>query len=196
MFDHQFLFCFVNTFIWKKVYSRQVLERVCRVTVNSVCLICCSLLLCPQLRRSWRGILVSGCPCVYPSVGLSIHSSRTVHARVMKFHIWIPQGKRFDAHFFFLSELSPFWSYAPLKNQNEIWCMPYLMNHACWGFEISYMDSSWKNSWPVFFFLSELSPLLELCPFEKISMKSCQQDMLKSIWARGLKLDQLIGDDE
>ena len=39
------------------------------------------------------------------------------------------------------------------------------------------------------FFLSELSPFLKLCPFEKIRMKSCQQAM-------GLKLGQLIGDDE
>ena len=46
------------------------------------------------------------------------------------------------------------------------------------------------------FFLSELSPFLELCPFEKIWTKSCQQDISKSIWARGLKLGQLIGDDE
>ena len=36
------------------------------------------------------------------------------------------------------------------------------------------MDSSWKNSCPVIFFLSELSPFLELCPFEKIGIKSCQ----------------------
>ena len=27
-------------------------------------------------------------------------------------------------------------------------------------------------------------------------MKSCQQDISKSIWARGLKLGQLIGDDD
>ena len=27
-------------------------------------------------------------------------------------------------------------------------------------------------------------------------MKSCQQDISKNIWARGLKLGQLIGDDE
>ena len=44
------------------------------------------------------------------------------------------------------------------------------------------------------FFLSELPPFLELCPFEKIRMKSCQQDISKR--ARGLKLGQLIGDDE
>ena len=41
----------------------------------------------------------------------------------------------------------------------------------------------------------------ELWPFEylgilKKTMKSFQQVILKSIWARGLKLGQLIGDDE
>ena len=32
--------------------------------------------------------------------------------------------------------------------------------------------------------------------FEKIRMKFFQQDISKSIWARGLKLGQLIGDGE
>ena len=58
-----------------------------------------------------------------------------MHARVLKFHIWIPHV---------------------------------------------------KNSLTVFF-LSELCHFLELCPFEKIRMKSCQQDILKSIWPMGLK---------
>ena len=31
---------------------------------------------------------------------------------------------------------------------------------------------------------------------KKIKMKSSQQDISKSIWARGLKLGQLIGDDK
>ena len=74
--------------------------------------------------------------------------------------------------------------------------MPYHMNCAYYSFEISYMDSSWKNSWPVFFFLSELPPFLELCPFEKISLKFYQKDISKSILAGGLKLGQLIGDGE
>ena len=98
--------------------------------------------------------------CVHPSI-----RSRTVHARVLKFHIWIPHGKIFDTCFIFLSEFSPF---------------------------------------------------LELCPFEKIRMKSdachilwtvharvlkfhiwiCQQDISNIIWARGLKLSQMIGNDE
>ena len=43
---------------------------------------------------------------------------------------------------------------------------------------------------------NELCPFLELCPFEKIRMKSCGQDISKSIWAWGLKIGQLIGDDE
>ena len=41
--------------------------------------------------------------CVRPCVRLS----RTEHARVLKFHIWIPHGKIADARFF-LPELAPF----------------------------------------------------------------------------------------
>ena len=37
-----------------------------------------------------------------------IRSSKIVHARVLKFHIWIPHGKIAETCFFFLSELSPF----------------------------------------------------------------------------------------
>ena len=39
----------------------------------------------------------------------------TVHARVLKFHIWIPHGKIADPYFFSSSSYLPFWSYAPLK---------------------------------------------------------------------------------
>ena len=48
-------------------------------------------------------------------VRASIRSSKTVHARVLKFHIWIPHGKIFDARFFFLSELSPFLELCPFE---------------------------------------------------------------------------------
>ena len=54
------------------------------------------------------------------------------------------------------------------------------------GFEISHMDSSWKNSWCTFF-LSELSPFLELCPFEKIRTKSDACHILWTVYARVLK---------
>ena len=76
---------------------------------------------------------------------LSVHSSKTVHARVFKFHIWILHRKIADTSFFSSPSYLPFWSYAPLK---------------------------------------------------KIRIKSCQQDISKSISARGLKLGQLIGDDQ
>ena len=51
--------------------------------------------------------------------GLSVHAciylSKTVHARVLKFHVWIPHGKIVDTLFFFLSELSPFLKLCPFE---------------------------------------------------------------------------------
>ena len=57
------------------------------------------------------------------------------------------------------------------------------------------MDSSSKNSLPVSFFLSELSPLAELCPFEGLKVQICNHDISKTITARSFKLGQLIEDD-
>ena len=113
---------------------------------------------------------------------------------------------------------------------------PFIKNCACEGFEILCKDSSWKNSWHIFFSCLSYLPfwsyaplkkskwksdachilwtvharvlkfhiwiphgkiadrifilvwVLKLCPFEKIGMKSCQQDISKTIWARGLHL--------
>ena len=70
--------------------------------------------LCPQLRRSWWDKLVSGCASVRLSVHPSVRS-RTVHARVLKFHIWIPHGKIFDTLLSSCPSYLPFWSYASLK---------------------------------------------------------------------------------
>ena len=55
------------------------------------------------------------------------------------------------------------------------------------GFEISYMDSAWKNIWHTFSFLSELSLFLELCPFEKIRTKSDACRILWTVHTRVLK---------
>ena len=49
------------------------------------------------------------------SVHVSVSSSRTVHARVLKFHIWIPHRKIADTCFFSCLSYHPFWSYAPLE---------------------------------------------------------------------------------
>ena len=53
-----------------------------------------------------------------------------------------------------------------------------------------------KIAYPYFFFLSELSPLAELCPFEGLKVQICNHDISKTITARSLKLGQLIEDDE
>ena len=133
---------------------------------------------------------------VRASVCPSICSTKTVHARVLKFHIWSPRGKIVDVRFFSCPSCLLFWSYAPLKKskQNLMHAISY---EPCmlgfWNFIYGFLM---EKSWPLFFFLSELSPFLELCPFEKIWTKSCQQDISKSIWARGLKHGQLIGDGE
>ena len=82
---------------------------------------CCYSVLCPQLQRSWRGILVLGCPCMRASVCPFVmffdacHILWTVGARNLKFHIWIPHGKIADPYFFSCPNYLPFWSYGPLK---------------------------------------------------------------------------------
>ena len=54
-------------------------------------------------------------------VRASVRSSRTVHARVLKFHIWIPHGKIFDTHFFVLVRVISLSGVMLLrKNPNEI----------------------------------------------------------------------------
>ena len=52
-----------------------------------------------------------------------------------------------------------------------------------------------KIAYP-YFFLSELSPLAELCPFEGLEVQICNHDISKTITDRSFKLDQLIEDDE
>ena len=147
--------------------------------------------LCPQLQRSCRSILVSG------FVRLCVRSSKTVHARVLKFHIWIPHGKLVNTHFFSCPNYLPFWSYyAPLKKLE--WHLMHTTHYQLcmlgfWNFMYGFLMEKYLT---LFFFLSKLSSFLELCPFEKIRMKSCQQGISKSILARGLKLGQLIRDFE
>ena len=136
--------------------------------------------------------------CVRPSVQ-NMHGIS--YEPCMLIYIWIPHGKIADTHFFFflvrvisISEVMSLWKKSEWNLMHVISCEPCMLGF--WNF-IYYKDSSWNNSWSIFFFffLSELSPFLELCPFEKIRMKSCQQDISKRIWA-GLKLGQLIRDDE
>ena len=120
----------------KKFDATQAKVRGWPWTLNQLMTITLTWFLCPQLRRSWRGILLLGHSSVCPSV----HLSR------------------------------------------------FLMHSYC--FEISYMDSSWKNSWHIFF-LDRIMPLSWVMTLWKDTwMQSCQQNNSKTTEARALKLDE------
>ena len=59
-----------------------------------------------------------------------------------------------------------------------------------WNFIYGFFMKKW-----LIFFLSELSPFLDLYPFEKIR-NNISARYLEKIWPRSLKLGQLIEDDE
>ena len=131
------------------------------------------------------------------SVRPSIRSSRTVHARVLIFHTWVPHEKQSWYTFLFLYVLSPFLELCPsekkIKMKSDACHILCTVHARALKFHIWIPHG--KKGDP-FIFLSELSPFLELCPFEKIRMKSCQQYISKTRWAIGLNLGQLIGDDK
>ena len=128
------------------------------------------------------------------SVRASVCSSKTVYARVLKFHIWIPHEK-YLMHIFSCQSYLPFWSYALL---NKI----RLKSDACqilWTVHARVLKfhiwiSRGKIADPYFFSCPSYLPFWSYTPLNKIRIKSCQQDISKSI--RGLKLGQLIEDDK
>ena len=81
--------------------------------------------LCPQLKRSWRGILLLGrlcispsiCPCMRPSITVfdAKHNFWTMNARVLKFHIWIFHDKIAAMYFFPISIMPLTWVMALWK---------------------------------------------------------------------------------
>ena len=175
-------------FLWKHCYIFTFISPNIQVLV----------ILPPTSKKLMRyiGFGLSVRPSVCASVHPCVRSSKTVHARVLKFHIWIPHGKIFDALFFFVQSYLPFLSYAPLNKirmKSDACYILWIVHARILKFHIWIPRGNIADS---YFFLSEFPPFLELCPFEEIRMKSCQQDISKSIWARGLKLGQLIGDDE
>ena len=71
-------------------------------------------------------ILVSGCPSVSVCVRSShffdaCHILWTAHARVLKFHVWIPHGKIADQYFFLIqvTNVSPFLKLCPFEKKSE-----------------------------------------------------------------------------
>ena len=67
-----------------------------------------------SVRPSVR-VCVRASMCPFVTLFDACHVLLTVHARVLKFHIWIPHGKISDPYFLSCPSYLPFWSYAPLK---------------------------------------------------------------------------------
>ena len=98
---------------------------------------------------------------VRASVCPSVHSSRVVHARVLKFHIWILHGKIADPYFFSCTSYLLLWSYAPLKNQNEILSARYLEKYY-------YLIKLKKRNRLIFLFFRSYGPL-KILAFKLVS---------------------------
>ena len=137
----------------------------------------------PQLR-SWWGILVCGCQSVH---------SRIVHARVLKFHVWNPHEKIFDTNFFLVRVVSLSGVMPPLKKieWNLISYEPCMLGF--WNFIYGFRR---KIADPYLFSCPSCLPFWRYAPLKESEWNLCQQDISKSVWDRGLKFGQLIGDDE
>ena len=71
--------------------------------------------------------------CLSENIRMKSYACRilwNVHARVLKFHIWILHGKIADHMFLLVQDIS-LSGVMPLQIENEICGMPYLMNHPC-----------------------------------------------------------------
>ena len=75
------------------------------------------LLLCPQLLRSWRGILVLGCPSVRLCIRASVHQEPYMLG-FWNFMYGFLMEKYLTPFFFLVPSYLPYWSYASL---NKIW---------------------------------------------------------------------------
>ena len=79
-------------------------------------LLCCNIFYTPNFEEIdgeyWFLVVHAS---IRACMHLSVRSSRTMHARVLKFHIWIPHRKIADTPFFFLSKLSPFLELCPFE---------------------------------------------------------------------------------
>ena len=128
--------------------------------------------------------------CVHLSVRASFRQEPCMLG-FWNFIYGFPMEKYLTHNFFSCPSYLPFWSYAP---SNKI----QTKSDAChiWSFEISFMDSLWKNSWPFFFFCLSCLPFWSYALLKNSEWNLVTKIFWKSIWARGLKLGQLIGDDK
>ena len=67
--------------------------------------------------------------CLFVTLFDACHILWTMHARVLKFHIWIPHGKIADCIFFLVRVISLSGVMLLWKNQNEILSAKYFENY-------------------------------------------------------------------
>ena len=99
----------------------------------------------PSFEWNWWGILF----CLHLSIRLFVRSSsffcachilRTLHARVLKFYIWVPNEKIADPYF-------------------------YLEKYLSWVLEIRYSEWEWCVHYPIIFWENSMKILIKLRPF-------------------------------
>ena len=93
---------------------------------------CLVYFLCSNFEKVWS-LLFLACPCVSACAGIILSMPSvtlwTIHARVLKFYIWIPlYMEKWLTCIFFLSELCPFL----MESEMEILFARYLKNYLSW----------------------------------------------------------------
>ena len=144
-------------------------------------------LIMPPTLKKLKGHLGFGLSlCPFKSLFDACYILWTVHARVLKFHLWFPHGKIADTHFFLvLSHLLEWCPFEKIRMKSDVYHILWTVHVGFWSFIYGFLM---EIAVPYFFLVRVIS-LSGVMPFEKIRMISCQQDISKSIWARGLKLD-------
>ena len=89
------------------------------------------------------GLCIRACPFI--TLFDACHILWTMHAKVLKFHIWNPDEKMSDPYFFLLSDKLYFLSYAP-ETKSE-WSLKKLFE-TWWsdrGWWVNYLINFWIN---------------------------------------------------
>ena len=106
--------------------------------------------------------------------------------------IWIPHGKIADHYFFSCPSSLPFWSYASLKRSEWNLVSKITLKVFELGLETWSADRGWRLDYLIKFFIkspyfSSVMALWKFGHFEKIIMKSFQQDVSQKVFELGLE---------
>ena len=149
----------------------------------------------PSFEWNWWGILF----CLHLSIRLFVRSSsffcachilRTLHGRVLKFYIWVPNEKIADQYF--VSCLACLFKVMPLWKKSEL----NLVSKISWKvFKLGSWNSiQWVGmmcTLPIIFWENSMKILIKLRPFAVLLILTLSARFLEKV----LKYYMLIGDD-